>query len=180
VQDGTYRLYPLSTATPQPYSQHSLGPDANDAGVVDANIYEEGMVVLLGSLHFVEVKGWEKEGAAGGRVTRLANAGLDDRPRCWCVIRPELSSSRGVEVVICTDKTVLRLDEIECLDQVRSSLVGDGFDGCDANLTPPPSPRVAAHYARPFPSHQSFTKRQVSVGALSTEWRESPTLGCFV
>lgn len=121
LQDGTYRLYPLSTATPPPYTQHSLGPDAADAGVVDAHIFEEGMVVLLGSLQFIEVKGWEREGAVGGRVTGLANAGLEDRPSCWCVIRPEVSSSRGVEVVICTGKTVLRLDEIECVDQVSAS-----------------------------------------------------------
>lgn len=130
THDGTYRLYPLST-TPgvAPYSQHSLGPEAAETSVLDARIYEEGMVVLLGSLAFVEVRGWEKgllegssvEGSRGGKVVALANAGLTEAPSCWCVITPDLSNTRGVEVLIGTGVTILRLDEIEVQDQVRDS-----------------------------------------------------------
>jgi hypothetical protein len=123
TQDGTYRLYALSTgATPPSYTQHSLGSDAQESGVIEAKIYEEGMVALLGSLAFVEVKGWQKtsdEGGVGGKVTVLASAGLTEPPSCWCVISPELSYTRGVEVLIGSGATVLRLDEIEVQDQVR-------------------------------------------------------------
>lgn len=122
TQDGTYRLYALSTgATPPSYTQHTLGPEAQEAGVIEAKIHEEGMVALLASLVFVEVKGWQKtseEGSTGGKVTLLASAGLTEPPGCWCVLTPELSYTRGVEVLIGSGATVLRLDEIEVQDQV--------------------------------------------------------------
>lgn len=84
------------------------------------------MVALLGNLSFVEVKNWEKgalpegvlEGGRGGKVITLANPGLVEAPTCWCVITPELSQSRGVEVLIGVGPTILRLDEIEVQDQV--------------------------------------------------------------
>ena len=42
TQDGTYRLYALSTgATPPSYTQHTLGPEAQEAGVIEAKIHEE-------------------------------------------------------------------------------------------------------------------------------------------
>lgn len=77
------------------------------------------MVVLLGNLQFVEVKSWQKlEGGPGGKITHLANPGVNEMPACWCVIEPELSNTRGVEVLIGTGSTVLRLDEIDVQDQV--------------------------------------------------------------
>ena len=122
TQDGTYRLYSLSTgATPPAYSQHSLGTDALDSGVLDARIYEDGMVVLLNSLTFLEVRGWQRstdDSSPGGKVVPLAQAGLVEPPSCWCVIPPELSYTRGVEVLIGTGQTILRLDEIDVQDQV--------------------------------------------------------------
>jgi vacuolar protein sorting-associated protein 16 len=125
TQDGTYRLYSLSTGSAPPsYTQHSLGPDAQEAGVIEAKIYEEGLVALLGNLAFVEVKGWQKssgEGGVGGKITLLASAGLNEPPSCWCVIPPELSHTRGVEVLIGSGATVLRLDEIDVQDQVGPS-----------------------------------------------------------
>lgn len=134
TQDGTYRLYTLATGPlPPAYTQHSLGSDAADTGIVDARIWEDGMVVLLANLAFVEVKGWGKgvelEGGAGaeegtmsrgtGRTTLMASAGIQELPECWSVIPPEVSSTRGTEVLIGTGGTVLRLDEIEVQDQVR-------------------------------------------------------------
>lgn len=98
------------------------------------------MVVLLGNLQFVEVRGWAKtssnadenkngsgsgsgSGAGGGgsskgRVVPLAQVQLEGPPDCWCVIPSNVSSSRGTEVLIATGQTVLRLDEIEVQDQV--------------------------------------------------------------
>lgn len=132
TQDGTYRLYPLSTSASLSslpvYTQHSLGSEAQETGVLEARIYEEGMVVLLGSLSFVEVRGWEgltsegtseaSAGMKGGKVLNLAKYALTEVPNCWCVIPAELSTSGGVEVLMSTGVTVVRLDEIEYIDQV--------------------------------------------------------------
>lgn len=41
-----------------------------ETGVIDARIYESGLVALSGSLMFLEVRGWE-----GGRPLALANPG---------------------------------------------------------------------------------------------------------
>lgn len=89
------------------------------------------MVVLLNNLSFIEVKGWQNttalsslndgedgKGSVGGRLVMLANSGLTELPECWCVLSPELSYTRGVEVIICSGPTVLKLDEIEVQDQV--------------------------------------------------------------
>ena len=50
------------------YQQYSLGLEASDLGVVDAKIYESGMVAMTSSLTLLEVKGW-----TGGRPLVLAN-----------------------------------------------------------------------------------------------------------
>lgn len=139
TQDGAYRIYSLSVGSAPPsYTQHSLGSEAQEAGVLEAKIYEEGMVALLGSLNFVEVKAWQREGSAGGKVTVLANAGLEEKPSCWCVISPDLSSTRGVEVLIGSGTTILRLDEIDVQDQV-----GSIARFARSSLTPNASQRIA-------------------------------------
>lgn len=65
--EGTYRLYDLSN--PQQYTQHTLGSEASEMGLVSAKGYDEGFVVLTGGLQFLEVAGWK-----GGRVTPLAGS----------------------------------------------------------------------------------------------------------
>lgn len=40
------------------YSQHSLAHDVQDATILDARIYENGMVILLSTYQFIHVKGW--------------------------------------------------------------------------------------------------------------------------
>jgi len=145
TQDGTYRLYPLtpaSTNLDSSYTQHSLGSEvaSDSGGVLQAKIHEDGMVVLLGNLQFIEVKGWAKtssgesssknsttasgSGSTGrGKVVPMAQVQLDGVPECWCVIPSNVSSSRGTEVLICNGQTILRLDEIEVQDQVSLSTI---------------------------------------------------------
>lgn len=153
TQDGTYRLYPLSvhshsssSSSNQPiYTQHSLGTEASESGVLEAKIYEEGMVVLLGSLNYLVVRGWsdsivsskgEGRTKGGSKVIMLAATGLVEPPQCWCVVNSGTGgaysgnggygnggySSRNVEVLICSGITVLRLDEIEIQDLVSQIL----------------------------------------------------------
>lgn len=71
--EGLYRLYDLSN--PHQYTQHSLGTEATEMGLVAARGYDDGFVVLTGGLSFLEVKGW-----AGGRPTPLASASKRDFP----------------------------------------------------------------------------------------------------
>lgn len=63
-EEGVYRVYDLQGE----YQQYSLGTEASEVGIVDARIYENGMVALTGSLTLLEVKGWE-----GARPMNLAN-----------------------------------------------------------------------------------------------------------
>jgi vacuolar protein sorting-associated protein 16 len=124
-EEGVYRLYDLQGA----YTQYSLGSEAADAGIMDARIYENGMVAMTGSLTFMEVKGWE-----GGNPLNLANPGsschqqfaymtsLDDPglsqpPHVWSVIPPDLGISRHVEVLLSVDTTIVSLDTLSSTDQ---------------------------------------------------------------
>lgn len=208
TQDGTYRLYSLtpnpssptsttasSSANPPPlpnYTQHSLGPDAQEAGVLEAKIYEDGMVVLLGNLSFVEVRAWQRPGASGGggggegdggdgsgvgvggKVQTLPSPGLTEPPDCWAVIIPELSHTRGVEVLIGVGETVLRLDEIEVIDQVRL-LVLSGPARWILILVG----RIA-RISRTVYIYHSFSQRSLPRSPLSPLQLESTTLGRFV
>jgi len=65
-EEGVYRIYDLQGE----YQQFSLGPDASEAGLIDARIHENGMVALTGSLSLLEVRGWE-----GGKPLVLASPG---------------------------------------------------------------------------------------------------------
>ena len=76
------------------------------------------MVVLTNQLQFVEIKNWTSKGGEGGKVVELARVELEKLPSCWNVVQGSVSSSRGTEVLISTEKTILRLDEIEVVDQV--------------------------------------------------------------
>ena len=67
--EGLYRLYDLSN--PASYTQHSLGAEVTEMGVVSAKGYDDGFVVLTGGLQFMEVKGWK-----GGRVGAMASSGM--------------------------------------------------------------------------------------------------------
>ncbi|KAM0787833.1 hypothetical protein ACM66B_003887 [Microbotryomycetes sp. NB124-2] len=131
TQDGSYRIYSLAvgSSTSPSFSQHSLGLDAQEAGVLDAQIYEHGMVVLLNNLTFIEVRCWDSiqddgtnalgasSARQGGKIIQLANPGLTDPPSCWCALPADESQSRHVEVLVSTGQTILRIDEIDFVDQ---------------------------------------------------------------
>lgn len=103
ARDGIYRLYPISSSgtsgsvitsnyvssssntspsSSPTYTQHSLTHDVQDTHIVDAVIYDDGMVILLSSHQFIQVKGWPESssGAGGGEYgvsssSDAANAG---------------------------------------------------------------------------------------------------------
>ncbi|EIN08291.1 vacuolar assembling/sorting protein VPS16 [Punctularia strigosozonata HHB-11173 SS5] len=106
--EGVYRIYDLQGA----FTQFSLGSEAADAGIVDARIYEGGMVAMTGSLTFMEVKGWE-----GAKPLSLANPGLSQPPHTWSVIPPDLAISRYAEVLLSVDTTIISVDTLSSTDQ---------------------------------------------------------------
>lgn len=123
MQDGNYRLYPLSvnaSSTSAGYSQYSLGQEATESGIVEARIFESGMVALLGSLTFVHLHLWpegSQEEGQRGQVTRLADPGIAEIPSCWTAIPPEESTSRQVEVLLSVGDTLVLLDALDAQDQ---------------------------------------------------------------
>lgn len=145
--DGFYRLYPLTASagpsTSAGYSQHSLGTVAEDLGIMDAQIWEEGMVAMRGDLTFVEVKGWPPSEAdfleevpeesfaqqadvfgdahasttRGGRIEALESPGINDPPACWAVIPPSVSSTRAAQVLVPRGSSVVTIDALDAVDQ---------------------------------------------------------------
>ena len=63
-----YRVYDLQGD----YQQYTLGGEATELGVIDAQIYDNGLVAIIGNLTLLEVKGWE-----GGKPLTLANPGTN-------------------------------------------------------------------------------------------------------
>ena len=49
----------------------------------------------------------------------LCYTGLQEAPRSWLLISPEQSLSRHVEVLVSVRDTVLSVDEMDVVDQVR-------------------------------------------------------------
>ncbi|KAJ3716820.1 Vps16, C-terminal region-domain-containing protein [Lentinula guzmanii] len=107
-EDGVYRVYDLQGD----YQQYSLGGEASEAGVIDARVYENGMVALTGSLTLLEVKGWD-----GARPLTLVNPNLTDPPLSWAIIPPDLNISRHVEVLLSVENTIHTVDNLENVDQ---------------------------------------------------------------
>jgi hypothetical protein len=112
------------------YQQYTLGGEATELGVIDAHIYDNGLVALIGNLTLLEVKGWE-----GGKPLVLANPGtglhlfhigfsfhticigLHEPPSSWTIVPPDFTISRHVEVLLSVDATIYVVDNLENIDQ---------------------------------------------------------------
>ncbi|KAG9123695.1 hypothetical protein FRC07_014241 [Ceratobasidium sp. 392] len=108
--EGTYRIHDLAGT----YTQHSLGADAADIGILDARIHEHGLVALTNHLAFLEVKGW-----TGVKPLALAlpDPPLDGAPHGWSLVPPDAAISRHIEVLVASGNTILSVDALECVDQ---------------------------------------------------------------
>lgn len=84
-----YRVYDLQGD----YQQYTLGGEATELGVIDAHIYDNGLVAMIGNLTLLEVKGWE-----GGKPLVLANPGaspyLSHTGRSQCALAQVYTSLR--------------------------------------------------------------------------------------
>ncbi|KAF9060166.1 Vps16, N-terminal region-domain-containing protein [Rhodocollybia butyracea] len=127
-EEGVYRVYDLQGD----YQQYSLGSEASEMGVIDARIYENGLVALTGSLALLEVKGWE-----GARPMTLANPNLADPPISWSIIPPDSNISRHVEVLLSVENTIYTVDNLESTDQRLSQ-------GPFTHVSPSPNGKLLA------------------------------------
>ncbi|TKA54279.1 hypothetical protein B0A53_03371 [Rhodotorula sp. CCFEE 5036] len=85
------------------------------------------------------------------RTLPLAPTGLDPAsplPDCWCVLPPDPTSTRTLEVLFAKGETVFRLDEIDCIDQRLTR-------GPYRSITPSPNGRFLALLTLPPPSPPS-------------------------
>lgn len=186
MQDGNYRLYPLSvnaSSTSAGYSQHSLGQEAAESGVSDARIFESGMVALLRSLTFIHLNLWpedSQDGVQRGQVTRLADPGISEAPNCWTAIPPEESASRQVEVLLSFSDTLVLLDALDAQDQHLQY-------GPYSHILPSPNGRFVAlvtFSSNPAPKSElrvvsaDFTKT-LSTYDLSVEGEGTPDQACW-
>lgn len=185
ARDGTYRLYPVTpaqdqAASAQAYSQHSLAHDVGDAVVHDARIYEGGMVILLSTYQFIELKGWPErdilsersssaaliasstsaqsrvarpspESHGSGRIERFVDSGLDRYPSAWCILTPEQSASRQAEVLMSVSESLLGIDQLEVQDQV-SCIIREPVHSRSVTLH-------SALLSRPLRSHCAISLR---------------------
>jgi hypothetical protein len=108
--EGTYRIHDLAGT----YTQHSLGSDAADIGILDARIHEHGLVALTNHLSFLEVKLWT---GAKPLALALPDPPLDGAPHGWSLVPPDAAISRHIEVLVASGNTILSVDALECVDQ---------------------------------------------------------------
>ncbi|WWC85237.1 uncharacterized protein L201_000099 [Kwoniella dendrophila CBS 6074] len=109
--EGVYRIYDLSNLIN--YKQYQIGGnDVKEQGIINAKAYEDGMIVLLGNLEFLEIRGWN-----GGRGIPLISPGLTDPPISWTILPPEISPTGHIQLIISTNSTIITLDTLEKIDQ---------------------------------------------------------------
>jgi hypothetical protein len=138
-EDGQYRLYDLGGT----FRSFSLGTEAAETGVMEARIMDAGLVALTGNLSFLEVRGWNGAKASAlstpGQYLRCSSnlissqligyIAMTSPPISWTVIPPDQTSSRHAEVVMAVEATIYTCDNLEHIDQVRSS----SFSGTQSN-----------------------------------------------
>ncbi|UZJ52563.1 hypothetical protein CBS101457_001883 [Exobasidium rhododendri] len=154
LDDGMIRLYTLLQPCPSPpqstpassssqhedqrafrpveatstcyYTQHSLGQEATDAGVVDAKMWPGGIVAISGGGRFVEwrfPKRSEEESLGDSeQATQYPqllppldlSLGQSNIPSSWSLIDPDNSSSGLLEILVSasTSDTIVSLDSV--------------------------------------------------------------------
>ncbi|KAG8824734.1 hypothetical protein FRC17_009032 [Serendipita sp. 399] len=111
-EDGQYRLYDLQGI----YRSFSLGSEAAETGVIDARIFESGLVAITGQMSLLEVRGWE-----GQKPGTLHAPPMTGPPISWIVLPPDQTSSRHAEVVMAVEGTIYTCDNLEHIDQQMTS-----------------------------------------------------------
>ncbi|AOW00217.1 Vps16, C-terminal region-domain-containing protein [Yarrowia lipolytica] len=91
------------------FNQFSLGLDAETAGVKETKFWNSGFVCLLNNGQFIGVLRAHSESP----VPRKLAEPVTEKIHSWCIIPPEVSMSRGVEVVASTEQGLMTLDSLD-------------------------------------------------------------------
>eukprot|EP01087_Luapelamoeba_hula_P005833 TRINITY_DN1587_c0_g2_i2.p1 TRINITY_DN1587_c0_g2~~TRINITY_DN1587_c0_g2_i2.p1 ORF type:complete len:935 (-),score=149.40 TRINITY_DN1587_c0_g2_i2:178-2655(-) len=94
----------LETGTVWVYNVHgeqigsiSFGQEVAQQGVLQCYIWHNGLVILTKRLMFFAISN-----LMDPRVRQLAVPNLEEPPASWCVVEPDISASRQVEVIVST------------------------------------------------------------------------------
>ncbi|KAJ3259192.1 hypothetical protein HK103_002839 [Boothiomyces macroporosus] len=93
--------------------QISLGEDAKEFGIIDAVVFNDGVVALTNNFQFIAITSLHEP-----RPRNLANIGLLEKPDCWDILPPDQNIGRHLEVYVATKKTVFVVDQIRAQDQL--------------------------------------------------------------
>ena len=81
--------------------------------MVDAQIWETGVVVITGNYEIVGISDFNDP-----KPSTMANLKMKEMPQSWTIVPPEKSLSRHVEVLVALQSTILVVDSAQALDQV--------------------------------------------------------------
>lgn len=183
AEDGTYRLYSLSSsltglssistaagttnsstaAAAAPYRQFTLGSDVSEMGVISAQAYEGGVVILTGGLGFLHLRlpsssvassgfsnprsGSENTNTTsggGGRATPLAESGLTDLPLSWTLLSPDQSPTGHIQVLVATSSSSSSFTSTSPSIPSSTVLSLDELDRVDQHLSKGPFTHIRA------------------------------------
>lgn len=140
-----------------------MGQDAKEFGVLEAQVWETGIVALTGNYKFVVINDLDEPrpkimADAGTAIETsfcywmlldmsiffLKKKGLKEAPHCWAIIPPNLSLSRHVEILVAIENTLLSID----VDSAKSHLATIN-QGPFAKIDVAPNGRFVALFSAP-------------------------------
>lgn len=159
IDEGIVRLYTLFQPCPSPpakvtqtsaedqivskpteatsncyYVPYSLGQEATDTGIIDAKLWEDGLVAMTGAGSLVEWKFPKRsedeiiggaEAVSHSIVLPPLQISIDQRhlPSAWCIVPPTVSNSGLLEVLISptSSETVVSLDAVSGAKDMKLS-----------------------------------------------------------
>lgn len=149
--NDTRRSLPVEATSTCYYTQHSLGQEATDTGVVEAKLWQDGLIAISGAGRFVE---WRfplrqedeslgvTEGTSHPQLLPPCELSLGHAniPATWCLIDPAVSTSGLLEVLISSPSS----DTIVSLDSVSGSTDMKLSKGPFSAVRPSPSGKLLA------------------------------------
>jgi hypothetical protein len=109
-EDGTVNIYELFGE----FKTFSLGL-TNGVRVAEVKFWDTGLIALTSDSKFVYIEDYSQPLA---QTLHFHPTEGDDTIHSWCLIPPELSLSRHVEVLLATKNTVIALDSQSANDQL--------------------------------------------------------------
>jgi hypothetical protein len=90
-----------------------MGEIARDFGVLEAFIWDSGVVILTGNFQLISLNSFTEP-----RPVQI-HVPLTQMPHSWTVVPPAKSLSRHIEVLLSVERTIYVADSFQCNDQVK-------------------------------------------------------------